>query len=158
MNISEEGFSLVELLIATTVVMVVLTTLISGVSFAVKNSRYASEKLESARFAQDGLEAVRSLRDEMGWEQFSAAISSDIGGSAGVEYCGDLLPNDANEFVGLTALGQGECAQIAQTSFVRTLELNLVSAEQLEVDAVVSWQDGSKSRETRINSTLWQWK
>ena len=63
----ERGFSLVEVLVATAIVAIALTSLITAVAYSLKADRLDLRRLQSSYLAEEELETVRLLRDQS-WE------------------------------------------------------------------------------------------
>lgn len=154
-TINDKGFSLIELLIAISVVALTLVSISSGVSFAVKNSRFSQEKSVSVRYAQESLEWFRSNRDRLGWNAFYSILEDDSPGS--FSYCLDSIPGDLQGFQDLQVYVAPANCQIQTTMYTRLLEINLTDPSTVEVTSRVTWQDNSQTNETVLTTTLKQW-
>jgi type II secretory pathway pseudopilin PulG len=148
------GFSLVELLVSIGVIVMVLVALTSGVSFAVKNTRYSKEKSLSVRHAQEAVEWVRNWRNIMGWRAFNDFYSL---GSGPATLCLTSLPKNQVEIQAL----DGECGTvrtIVGTNFRRQLTLTRIDAETVGIDVVMTWSDSGKDWSTKISSQITNWR
>jgi len=62
--ICEHGFTLVETLVAVTILLVVITGPMTIASNGIKNSYYAGDQTTAVYLAQEAIEAVQKLRDD----------------------------------------------------------------------------------------------
>lgn len=63
---NSKGQSLIEVLIATTVGILVVTALTFATIFSLRNASFAKNSVQATKLAQEGLERVRTLRDRDG--------------------------------------------------------------------------------------------
>ena len=153
------GFTMVELLVATGVVMLVLAGIGAGVTFSVRNTTFSKEKTLSVRYAQEAVEWLRNQRDVLGWTAFYEVVSAD-----GIQfnYCLDTLPSNIDDFVAINAedepITSGNCDPVENTEYIRSVEVEVVSAEEIDVKATVGWMNGSEFKTTELNSVLKKWK
>lgn len=61
--LSENGNSLLEVLVAATVGVLVVTALTFATIFSIRNARFAQNSAQATKLAQEGLEKVRTQRD-----------------------------------------------------------------------------------------------
>lgn len=73
-----KGQSLVEVIVAVFVISIVLVTLVSSVTYSLRNSNYSKNKSLASKYAQEGLDAVRSIK-ERDWTLFTGASDTDKG-------------------------------------------------------------------------------
>lgn len=153
---NNQGFTLIEVLVATSIVIMVLVGISSGVSFAVKNTRFSQEKALSVRYAQEALEWVRSQRDQIGWQGFFSVLDEE--GPNQFYYCLPSLPSDISGFRALTSQTTGDCSLIDGTSFDRRLQIVIVNGTEIGFTSTIVWQDASQQYETSLNTTLREWR
>lgn len=157
MRKQQSGFTLVEVLVATGIVILTLVGISSGVTFAVKNSRFSQEKAVSIRHAQEGIEWFRAQRDTLGWQAFYDLATQ--GGTSEVTYCMDEFPQGEPENFVLKSVNQGEgCETISDTQYVRYVHMNIVTNEHVDIQSHVVWGDGSQAYNTTLNNTLTRWR
>ncbi len=157
------GFALIELLVATGVVTMVMVAVAAGVSVALKNSRYSSEKAQSVRLAQEVVEWMRNKRNVLGWKAFYETIDEDDPnrGAVGSEtmYCLGELPESTEGFVGLGNVNDPDgCSMIAGSSYRRVVRITKISGEEMDVTVEVLWNDGGGDRSTQISASLAHWR
>ncbi len=78
--VRERGFTLVETLVAVTILLVVITGPMTIASNGMKNSYYAGDQTTAVYLAQEAIEAVQKLRDD---EALTAYNVYKTGGSYG---------------------------------------------------------------------------
>ena len=153
---SQGGFTLIEILIATSMVTLVMVSISSGVSFAVKNARFSQEKSRSIRYAQESIEWYRAVRDGLGWGAFYQVMQAS--GSTRFTYCLGVLPANPEEFGVLQPRSLGSnCTAIPQTKYVRRLNVTITDSSTIEVESKVTWSDGQQQHETSLTTTLREW-
>lgn len=64
MNISQSGFSIVEIIIASAVFALIVTAFVGSLIYFNKSSATAGTKARAVFLAEEGLEAARNIRDE----------------------------------------------------------------------------------------------
>jgi len=152
---------MIELVVATSVVMLVLVAVVAGVAVAVRNTRFSKEKALSVRYTQESIEWLRSRRDLLGWNAFYGAINNDSSGGKAV-YCVNSLPSQLEEFEGMSSVGEGEGCGLGlgeNSEFRRYLELTPSGGEQIQVESVVKWDAGQGDEtETRLKTSLRRWR
>jgi|AACY02.2.fsa_nt_gi Type II secretory pathway, pseudopilin PulG len=158
-SVQSNGFTLVETIVAVGIITLVLVSTASTVSIALRNNRFAREKTVSTRLAQEAIEWARAQRDAQGFIAFYQALEADApGGTTSVEYCLDTLPLPASQdFLDLSH-SQGTCTSFDQggVEFTRTLSIELVSSEQINLTSAVTWEDDTL-RSTSLSYELHQW-
>lgn len=147
------GQTIIEVLIATAVVALVMTTVVAGLGLSVRNSAQSRYKVVAGRLAQEGLESLRLQRDQHGWESFYDVMQDKGTG----RYCLNSLPTSLAE---LDSMEGGACDStiaILGTEFTR--EINLIvgtSPAEVEVEIEVSWLDGEVTRISQIEQIFRQ--
>jgi len=150
----EEGFTLVEVLMAITVVVLVLTAIVSGVSFSVKNTRVSKERAEAVRRAQEAIEWIRSERNADGFKTVYDAIAAD---GNHVDYCLASLPTGASGLEGLVGGHCGTSDQIDAGNLTREMHVDL-SPGLIEVAVQVSWNEGSTTQVSTLRTQIKDWE
>ena len=148
------GFTIVEVLVAVAVVAMVMTAVVSGVSFSVKNTRFARDQALAVRYTQEALEWIRQVRDESGWRTFTNELGND---GNPVSYCLMSIPATFAEFV---ALVNGLCQAgevIGGTIYTRQMSLDLTGSEAT-AEVSVTWDEGGQTKEVLQRSTLYDWQ
>jgi prepilin-type N-terminal cleavage/methylation domain-containing protein len=174
---SQSGFSLVETLVAITVLLLVIVGPMSISSSAARSTSYSSEQVVAFFLAQEGAELVQKARDDLQlqnfagsnatpWNDFSSgSLYSDCfvsGAGCGLE----LQDGDANGSLetpincGLTSCqlyinnsgGRSRYTHDStgtETQFTRVIEMSATAGREVEVISTVSWQpDNQRRRQT----------
>ncbi len=151
------GQTLIEVIIAIGLIVLVFTTLAAGVALSVRNSRFARNQALSKEYAREGIEMLRSMRDQMGWDAFAAAIRAD---GSPVTYCVDTIKRTPQEFVNLMASGSCTTPVAPNYPFVRTIRLTTSGTPINQVDArvFVTWTDGGKTFTSESTLILRKWQ
>lgn len=143
------GQTLVEIIIATGVVVVVMVAIASGLSYSVKNTAESRYKALATALGQEVIEVYRRERETLGWERFYTAAPSGT-------YCLNTLPSTTQEF---STLAAGACATgIAEvgTEFKRQVDVTS-SSSTVRLDVSVSWYDGGLFREVILVQEFHPW-
>jgi len=153
----EQGFTLVESLIAISILMLAIAGPLVAVSNAISQSGYARDQVTAFYLAQDAVEYLRNLRDTnvLGQQEWDATMKSYFD----TDFALDTTQNDpTNAF--LTCAGG--CANVhpmyydvptgeyiyQQTNqnqqlpsiYTRTIHLTQVSAKEIAIQVTISWQ------------------
>lgn len=147
---SNSGQTIVEALVATAVVAIILVTLVSGLTYSVKNTAESKYRSLAGNLAQDAIEVFRRERLILGWATFLAETPSGT-------YCLNTLPSTTTAFVALTT---GACT----TTFVQSgmnFEREVVvtnTGTEVQLQSVVSWTDGSRTSSVTANQVYREWE
>lgn len=143
------GFSLIDVLVAVTILVVGISSLVALSTLVVRNQRLSLERTEANTYAQETIEWARIMRQRLSWDAFIAELIAD--GSSG-RYCLEgALPVEIEDF-GL--LEEGAC-QDQQTItidsvFSRELVFSYDSGQQaLTLTSIVRWPR-SAGQETSV--------
>ena len=75
---NNSGQSLVEVLLATTMTVLLLGALVIATTRSIRNSRFAQDQTRATHLAQEKVEYLRNMRDEQGWEYLKDHLSSSF--------------------------------------------------------------------------------
>ena len=85
-NEKDRGFTLVETLVATSILSVAILSMLVVLSKNITNTNYAKRKIIASYLAQEGVEYLRNMRDtyvlydstntQTGWNAFNAKLTS----------------------------------------------------------------------------------
>jgi len=146
------GQTLVEVIVATSVVALVMTAIVAIVTVSVRNTAQAKAKALATKYSQEGVEYFRQKRTDLGWESFYSILAED-GTTFG--YCLASLPATNNAFQALT---QSSCtasqAVDARGMFRRDAAVTLsdvLGVQIISVLVTVRWQEGTITRESRAS-------
>ncbi|MFH2118127.1 MAG: hypothetical protein ABII10_00095, partial [Candidatus Paceibacterota bacterium] len=94
---NQTGSSLIEVIVATGVIALVLTTLVAGMTVSLQTSAEAKYRSQAIKRGQEAMEVFRRERTLLGWDSFVAQFTS------GSTYCLQTLPSPRESF------SLGEC-------------------------------------------------
>ena len=159
MKKSQAGQTIIEILMATGVVALVMTTVVSVMSVAVKNASAAKAADLSTKYTQEGMEVFRKERTLMGWGNYYALLQSKAGGGSTVTYClPAALPVTVTDF---TNYPTGACnsSQFVDPKnvFQRKAVVTINSVSLITVTVTTSWQDGGRNRQSQIVEQFNNW-
>ncbi len=166
-NISrkQEGFSLIEILVSVSVLLIVLGALSSlavGVSRTSSTNKY---QIEAYSQAQQQLELAKQFRN-------SNILDSDSSTMWDSDENGDLINEDGiynytiDSRTGKAGLDYGQSSWSSSqtgksyqywTEFDRSIDGQISDSEILNLKTVVRWQEGGNDREIVLRSSLTNW-
>ncbi len=142
---SESGIGLVETLIAVSLAVIVVTSLVSLAVFALRNSRQSSYTAQATQLAQNQLELLRSYRDSsnVSWATFTNLATSPCNYTF-LSAC--QAPTGGCSYPITNPVGSAPTAgQKQSTPFTYTMNLTSVSGVY-RAGVVVHWSIGGKSQ------------
>lgn len=174
----ERGFTLIETLIAITVLMLAVVQPMTLTAQALKAAYYSRDQVTASSLAQEAIEAVRGARDaQILQNALPPYPSADIFGSIPVDT--DFTVDTTNNT--MTVCG-GPCPRLqtngvlyaynpgwANTGFTRTVRAcyvqpvapfacNSTVSDEMRLSVTVTWQTGSyPARSITIYENLYRW-
>lgn len=172
-----KGFTLLEVIIAITIIVVALVALLTLVVFTISSSSISASRLLAANLAQEGMELVRGIRDT-NWLQPPDAWDYKISGTSGTpgEQAGTIDYDDIDQLTQYFSLPVdvetcgSNCQLYFQNGFYshnpagnpvpfyRLIRLYRPSAEQIEVVSQVKWIERGRSHTLETTSYLYEWQ
>lgn len=147
-NKLNQGFTLVETLVAISIFTMSILGLISILASGVSNINYAKQKIVAGYLAQEGIEYVRNMRDtdvlynpsgaQAGWNIFTAPPLPKLI-SCPVSTC----PVSNSDFSGFTRT-------ITMTPVLGTLD-------EVKITSTVTWTQGSGNYNISLSEDLFNW-
>lgn len=150
----QSGQTLIEVIIAIGLVVLVLITLVSALTLAIRNNQFAKDQVLARNYARESLEWLRSIRGQMEWESFYDMVNAD---APPVTYCLPTLPATT---VLAQALGNQACTAtdvIPSTRYLRSIVLTAPSPTEIDAVVTVTWTDGSKTHQSKSTLLLKKW-
>lgn len=177
---SEQGQSLIEVIVAATVGILVVTALTFATIFSLRNANFAKNSEQATKLAQEGIERVRTGRDRnAGINNLASStdcpnVSSwngDITGSGSVWSCkiyavctggancyfkfNPSSPNELNFLI--SSVNFPSLAENIPPMFQRAVILSddlTTYGNQKTVSVIVKWNDFSGVHESRLSTIL----
>jgi len=182
MNYPPRGFTLIETMVAITLLAVALIGPFIAVQNSLQSSYVARDQLIASQLAQEGIEYIRGVRDAnyFAGRAWMAGISSytTCYGAAPSGYChidptrGDVHTDSPNHsamdqyaatssvpYLRLSTAGlyNQQASGGTVTKFKRLVRVNTLSATQVRITVFVSWVTGNKPYTIIVTDTLHDW-
>lgn len=174
LNNESRGFTLVETLVALTILSVAMTPVLILASSSLRIATSIKNNIIAANLAQEGIESVRAIRDG-NWFQgkpFDTDLSGCSAGcridwnsnSASQQNPQSTLPLAANPAL-LVSPGNGvyhnpETVIVGSTPsiFSRKITIQPRSSGEMIVTSEVSWKERNSNRSILVEDHLFDWK
>lgn len=159
--VGQRGQTLIELLIATLIVGLVVTSVAAGLTYAVKNTAEVRYRESATSLGQDVIEFFRRERASVGWNQFVASLPDDQS-----TYCFQTVPTTLTDI--FTSPFPGSCAtnEIVtlpsgqmNADFLREVLVNDVAGgKRVEITVTVKWiRSGTQYSQVVLKQNLLGW-
>jgi len=164
MNIkNQRGQTLVEMMIASSLMIIGLLGVFSVLSQSLGINRIAGNQYIAANLASEGIEVIKNIIDTNAiiGQPWNNNVSTN--GTFGVQYDSTTLNSaDAYKFLyyysssGIysynTSIGK-------KTNFKRTITINNISADEIRVNSRVEWKDrGGSDFNVDVESHFYNWR
>ncbi len=155
---NETGQTLLEVIVAATVGILVVSALTFAVIFSLRNASFAKNQAQATKLAQEGIEKVRSIsdRDEAGtviYQYNPGLYTSKFSDLWGVYF---NCPLNCYYYFNSSGILTGGTASNSETivSFKRQILIEDQSLELKKITAVVIWSDFAGSHESKLTTIL----
>lgn len=154
----EKGQSLIEVLVAATVGILVVTALTFATIYSIRNANFAKNSAQVTKLAQEGIEKVRTLRDRddvvnysgsPGAAKFSELWPITFSCSPGVNNC--YFYFNAG---GTLAGGSAITFETIPPNFKRQFQIEDAGTDQKKVTSLVKWTDFAGDHESKLTTIL----
>ena len=146
---SSRGQMLIESVVATLLVVLLVTGLISGTTASLRAGQSGRNRSQANKFAQEGIEMARTLRNS-GWVPF---FSRSVAAPGVRLWC---LPKD-NAWPGSPASGIVDCDLNIDNFFGRSVSFSWDDPRMVVVSSV-RWNEGSGSHQSELTTYFTQWR
>lgn len=151
-HLYSKGFTLIETMVAVSLLVIAALGPLSISATAVQNSLIAKDQIIATYLAQEGIEYVRYVRDSNGIRSISwlTGLDNCVSTTCNIDTlslssvsCGGLtcppLKIESNGYYGLSNSG-------TNSKFTRTIRIVNSGTDQITVSSEVSWRTGSYSK------------
>ncbi len=181
-NNKKGGFTLVETLVAISILMISIAGPVVFVGNGIQASRYAADQVTAYYLAQDAVEALRYLRDfnritnvtsgATDWYIYDTDLIGCVGSFCTIDTANVYLsPQDTLSYI--ASVGSIDQAYLYngpdgfytisvnladRTKFKRVFQYSKISPNEVEVTITVSWTSGVIPRSFQIKENLFYWQ
>ena len=151
---NQRGSSLIEIIVATGVMALVLTSIIAGFTLSLKTNSESEYRSQATKRAQEAMEVFRRERTLLGWEAFAAALRDNT------YYCFDELTAPFEAF-SVGACGSSDTIVISGQEFIREAEVTVDETDptspQIRVKMTMSWTTNDNVKDVEIIQVFRKW-
>ncbi len=145
----QTGSTLVEILVAVSIIAIVLTAVSAMMSMSVKLAGSNEKKQLALQKAQEALEFFRKERLINSWHGFSTPLTD------GGLYCVSSLPTSvASISAKLGACTNNDLLEAARYSFKREALVNFNDADNVNIEIQIRWDDGNKTKDLSLEQNF----
>ncbi len=119
---ARRGFSLVEVILANSILILLVTALVGAWLYGQESTVLAGNRVQAAFFAEEGLEAVRNIRDSNFTEVSNGTYGLAISGN-------EWLLSGSSDTNGI---------------FTREIEISSLDSDRKEIVSTVTWQQNAQ--------------
>jgi len=136
-NSYKKGFSLVEIILASSIFILLATALVGGYLYGEESTALSGNRARAVMLAEGGLEAVRNIRDE----SFSNLADGTYG-----------LATSSNQWV---LSGSQDIVDI----FTRQVDVSSIDADTKEIVSTVTWQQNAqRTGNVSVSTRFTNWR
>lgn len=165
------GFTIIESLIAITIVVLAVTGAFSAAHNGITSALFSRDQITAFYLAQEAIEQIRNLRDQNGLA--GVPWMTDIAGAGDPCELGNPCRVDAVNTAAPLASCSGSCTNLLlnnndfytymsgeETKFNRevVLDQNGLATNEVRITATVSWSKGLIDREFKATEILTSWQ
>lgn len=146
---NQRASTLVEVLVAVTIIALVLTAVSAMISMSIKLASSNEQNQLALQKAQEGLEFFRKERLINSWYSFSTPLID------GAVYCLSSLPEEvASISAQLGICGDADVLEAAKYNFKREATINFSGSNSLTVQVDLDWTDGNKAKNLSLEQSF----
>lgn len=152
--LDQVGSSLIEIIVATGVMTLVLTTIVAGLTLSLKVNAESEYRSQAVKRAQEAMEVFRRERTLLGWEGFANVLRDNK------IYCFKDLPEPRGELVA-GECGTSDVVVISGQEFIRQAEVEVDETDptnpQIKVKVTMSWTTNDNVKDVEIIQVFRRW-
>ena len=155
---NQQGFSLLEVIIATFVITIGIVAVVNLVGSAIGSVAISESQVIATNLCQEGLEVVRNIRDS-NWDAGELWNNGLSSGDHRIEYnSNNLLSLSGNLALKLDSNGYYQYSSGNDTLFHRKITVNNINDHEIDVISEVSWSQRGKSFDVSAKIKLYDWR
>lgn len=151
------GFTMIEL-VASLFILIVILQIFTFISTTINNSSILRDNLIAVNLVQEGIEVVRNIRDR-DWFLGNSFGTSLPSGSGRVQWNSNailiLASNPVLKKDPLTGMFSYDLG--VDTVFKRTINIAVISANEIRVTSTVNWNAKANSKSISAEAHLFNW-
>lgn len=148
-TIKQQASTLIEILIAVSIIALVLTSVSAMITMSIKLAGSNEQQQLALQKAQEAMEFFRRERSINSWYSFSTPLND------GSLYCISTLPESiASVSAQLGACGDTDVLEAAKYQFQREATIQFNNTSNIRVGIDVSWRDGNKNKNLFIEQNF----
>ena len=161
--LDKRGFTLVESLVAITIVLISIVGPLTIISKTLSFARFARDEITAFYLAQDAVEFVRNTRDNnvIAGDDWLAGLSACVGGNCSVDSAaGAIVSCGAScDPLKLSSSGVYGYTNGENTPFVREVLIAEVSlGREATIDVLIKWNQGIFERNFSVREYMFNWQ
>lgn len=168
-SIDKKGFTLVETLVAISILVIVILGPMTIAQKGVQNAYFANDQITAVFLAQEAIEAVRQLRDEEALDAYNNPSSANTSNGFLTNCTGGCIFDNTQSTIQFVPLCTG-CAQLyidpntgvySHTSsgysspFSRVVTIGHIVGGGAPVDVTVSWNNHGTTKEVKLQTWIY---
>ncbi|MEE8131746.1 MAG: hypothetical protein V3T98_01750 [Candidatus Paceibacterota bacterium] len=163
MSKANNGYLMIELMIAVSIAVIGILSILGFLSRSLGINRIVSDQFTANYLAMEGIEVVKNIIDANVIACLDGMASWNDGfttnDSFEISYNSDALQLDQNRRILFdSSTGRYNYTSGNPTSFIRTININPISSEEIQVNSIVSWTTrGSGSLSVNLEDHFFNW-
>lgn len=166
----KRGFTLIETLVAISILMITIAGPMVLVGNGIKASAYSRDQITAFYLAQDAIEAIRYIRDNnriaivennyTGWDYFNNICATscridtpNVYSRSGTQFTSTAL----NTYLNIDSNGRYTYNAGTATKFKRTITLDTNNPNEVSIVVTIDWSSGLISRQFSVREDLFYW-
>lgn len=150
LNTNKQAAStLIEVLIAVSIIALVLTAVGSMISMSIKLADSNEKQQLALQKAEESMEFFRKERSTNSWSSFSNPLADNA------TYCISHLPESvASMSAQLGVCSDNDVLEAARYKFKRQASINFDGPNSLKVSINIDWQEGTKAKNLSLDQNF----
>lgn len=156
---STAGFTLVELLVASTMIITVFSGILALVNYSIYAMVFIRDNLIASFLAQEGIELVIKKRGEnwISGDSFNEGLTGTVYRVDYLDGFEELDEEEDQEPLKFHASLGYQYNSGQETNFFRTIGVSEISRDHLRINSVVRWESRNKTFQVIVEDHLYNW-